>query len=317
MITSITERIEYIEKLFGKGNPTSQSTNIEVYCPFCKDSNPNKKKLAIKIDDFQNHCWVCGWRARNLFSLLLKIGKKQQAIEFSKKFEIQITNIVDHKEAIELPKDFLAIDLEEFSTSKNPMFRNPAKYILNRNITPKRCNQLRMGICPTSFPFHVVIPSYDSQGNLNYFTARNCNTSSKRRYTNCDKSSSEIIFNEIDIVWSKPITIVEGPFDLAKCELDNITCLLGSSLNEQHPLIEKLLLNDSPVIIALDKDATKKTIKICDFLSGLGIDLKIVLPKEQDFGSLTPLENHESITQAIPYTWDVSFKLKTNHVFKF
>lgn len=318
-ITSTTERVEYIEKLFGKGNPTSQATNIEVYCPFCNDSNHTKKKLAIKLDDFQNHCWVCGWRARNLFSVLLKMGKKEQAIEFSKKFDIQISQkaMAGSQSIIELPKDFIPIDLDRHLNSRNPTYRRPAEYLANtRGLNQKRCNQLRIGICPSSIPFHVVIPSFDSGGDLNYYTARNCNTKSKRRYTNCDKSSSEIVFNEIDILWSKPITIVEGPFDLAKCDLDNATCLLGSSLNEDHPLIEKTLINNTPITIALDNDAIAKTLRICDFLGGLGVDLRIVLPKEQDFGDNTSEENHRNINNAIPYSWDISFKLKANRALK-
>ena len=318
-VISTTERVEYIEKIFGKGDLTSQATNIQVNCPFCKESNSSKKKLAIKIDDFQNHCWVCGHRARNLFSVLLKLGKKQEAIEFSKRFNVQTSQkLLDSSvEKIVLPKDFRPIDLDKFSISFNPMIRKPAEYLINkRKLNQKRCNQLRIGICPESKPFHVVIPSFDFEGELNYFTARNCDTKSKRRYTNCDRSSSEIIFNEIDIVWTKPLTIVEGPFDLAKCALNNATCLLGSTINDEHPLIEKILMNNTPVIVALDQDAINKTIRMCDFLAGLGVDLKIVIPGSQDFGDMTPDENYSNINSALPYDWNVSFKLKANRALK-
>ena len=86
---------------------------------------------------------------------------------------------------------------------------------------------------------------------------------------------SEVIFNEINIDWSEELTIVEGPFDLMKSN-QNATCLLGSTLNQRHALFKKIVANKTPVLLALDPDASKKTQDIATLLYSFDIAVKVL-----------------------------------------
>ena len=68
-----------------------------------------------------------------------------------------------------------------------------------------------------------------------------------------------IIFNELNIDWSKELTIVEGPLDLIKTN-DNATCLLGSSLTEDMLLFQKIVANKTNIKLALDSDIFSKSL---------------------------------------------------------
>jgi DNA primase len=59
----------------------------------------------------------------------------------------------------------------------------------------------------------IIIPSYDKDGELNYFTARSWLSYTKMRYKNPDVPRETIIFNEHLINWDGTVYIVEGPLD--------------------------------------------------------------------------------------------------------
>ena len=121
----------------------------------------------------------------------------------------------------------------------------------------------------------VIIPSFDSSGVLNYYTARGIDTDVIRKYLNPKVKRSEIIFNEINIDWKRELTLVEGPFDLIKSN-ENATCLLGSSLSEHHELFKKIVANRTPVVLALDPDAIKKTHDIAAILARFDVSVRIL-----------------------------------------
>ena len=67
--------IDFIEKSFGQGQPSNQGLNFSVLCPICKEnkgSSYDKKKLVIRTDNSLCHCWVCGYKSRNLLFLIKK-----------------------------------------------------------------------------------------------------------------------------------------------------------------------------------------------------------------------------------------------------
>lgn len=323
MAESLSSKIEYIQSIFGKGDIFGKSENIQVWCPFCKNADPKKKKLAIKLSDFQNHCWVCGWKSKNLLFLLYRLGLKDKAQEHKAIFNVEDSNYYEKKDStviekiLELPADFHLLNLDVDINSVDPNIRIPCKYLLGRGITKKRSTQMRFGVCPKSISNHIVIPSFDSNGDLNFYTSRNCSPKAKRRYNNCDVPTSKIIFNEVDIVWKNELLLVEGPFDLAKCELINATCMLGSTVNEEHPIIEKILLNNTPVIVAFDKDANKKAWNLCNLLKQFNIRTKIVIPKfEDDIGNMDKRFVVDYINEnKVEYDWDIAMKLKMSTVF--
>ena len=148
----------------------------------------------------------------------------------------------------------------------------------------------KLGTCNKGkFRRRIIIPSFDTDGILNYFVGRSIDDS-KYKYINSKNKKTDIIFNEINIDWTKELTIVEGPFDLLKCN-QNSTCLLGSSLGERSFLFKRIIANRTPVIIALDSDMKHKSIKIAESLLGYDCNVKILnLGKFSDVGEMTKLE---------------------------
>lgn len=48
--------IDFLERCFGSAKLTNAGLNANVCCPICGDAD--KKKLAIRTDNFLTKCWV-------------------------------------------------------------------------------------------------------------------------------------------------------------------------------------------------------------------------------------------------------------------
>jgi DNA primase len=149
---------------------------------------------------------------------------------------------------------------------------------------------LRLGVSLNpEFSRMLILPSYDKNGKLNFYTGRKIDVDTKNsyKYKNALVPKKNIIFNELNLDFSLPLTIVEGPLDLIKTN-DNATCLLGSSLTEGMKLFQEIVKNKTDVILALDDDAYDKAIKIAKNLSEYDINVKILNTSiAEDVGDMT------------------------------
>ena len=84
----------------------------------------------------------------------------------------------------------------------------------------------------------VIIPSYDSEGKLNFFVGRSYYKDATIRHKN-PKVSKNIIGFESTINWKMPIVIVEGAFDAIAVKRNAIP-LFGKKI--MAVLKEKILL---------------------------------------------------------------------------
>jgi DNA primase len=119
-----------------------------------------------------------------------------------------------------------------------------------------------IGYCDTGvYKDMVIIPSYDYEGKLNFFTARSIQKDSYIKYRNPDVSKNIIPF-ELFINWNLPIILCEGMFDSIAIKRNSIP-LLGKNISPS--LMKKLITNQvKEIYIALDKDAIKKSIEFCE-----------------------------------------------------
>jgi len=86
------------------------------------------------------------------------------------------------------------------------------------------------------------------------------------------------------------LTLVEGPFDLVKCN-DNAVCLLGSFLAWDSLLFQKIISHKTPVLLALDPDAQAKTIKIARSLLEYDVPVRMLEHGVyEDVGDMTKQE---------------------------
>ena len=137
----------------------------------------------------------------------------------------------------------------------------------------------------------IIIPTYDKDGKLNYFTARSFEKEPYIKYRN-PQISRDIIPNEHMINWKVPIIICEGLFDAIAIKRNAIP-LLGKNI--QSELMKKIVSSFvNKIYIALDKDAIKQALHFCEQLMMEGkevylVDLQDKDPSEMGFENFTKL----------------------------
>ena len=82
--------------------------------------------------------------------------------------------------------------------------------------------------------------------------------------------------------------LVEGAFD-AVVAGPNAAPILGSTLRDDHALIQKIIENDTTIYIGMDSDAKKKELHIIKLLLKYDIEIyKIDTSGYEDIGSMSP-----------------------------
>ena len=257
----------FLERVFGKSAKSTDGFNFAFSCPACSKDKQGKKKLAIRVDDDRYKCWVCDLKGQNLVSLVKRFFPQHAAEAHTyalrrgnSALEPLTTN--DEVTVCELPANFHFL---ANSVSLDPDVRAVKDYLFSRGCTAGDLWRFKFGTCTTGrYRRRAIMPSFDVDGNLNYYVARTIDDRVPK-YINSKIRKSDIVFNELDINWKIPITVVEGPFDLISAG-ENVVCLLGSSLNEKHKLFHMLVENKSMVYLALDPDVRKKQNKIASLL---------------------------------------------------
>jgi len=290
-----------MDSVLGKGKPTSKG-NRSYHCPECKH---HKLKLEINLEEHSSHfqsyqCWVCGFKGKKLTTLFKKIGADSDKVNElrllvkSASKETKIT--VETKKAI-LPDEFISLINPPSSISS----KHALHYLKNRGITREDIIKYNIGYCEFGrYANMIILPSYNSEGNLNYFTARNFDKNASVKYRNPDVTR-DIIGLELFINWNTPITLCEGMFDAIAIKR-NVIPLLGKTL---QPSLMKKLINSSvnKIYIALDKDAIKQALNFCEQLMNEGKEVYLVDLNEKDPSDM----GFEKFTNLIQNTQPLTF----------
>jgi DNA primase len=262
-------------------------------CPYC---GHHKHKFSVNIDKNVYKCWICDARGKNVFRVIRKFGDfKQQEKWKELSGESQDLNEVNflfeekqkaiEKETIlEMPESFKTLTI----ASNLKSHKKALNYLLERGIGKEDILKWKIGYCDSgSFKDRIIIPSFNSEGDLNYFIARTY-AESYKRYLN-PSVSRDIIFNELYVDFTQEITLVEGVFDAIKAE--NAIPILGSTIRETSKIFRKIVKNDTPVLLALDPDAKKKTEAIKRLFLKYGLEVRqIKYQDERDLGDMTKKE---------------------------
>ena len=294
-MSKISNRLDFIDKHIRNYTVSKDGVNLNIWCPFCKDSNKNKLKMVIHLEKCFYHCWVCDKKGSNISYLFSKISRNiseaSKSVFINRKEKISLFDEEIQEENFEpvvLPQGFRFF-IQDFNL-KNPNVRDVFNYAKKRGISKHKLHILRAGYSlDNNLSRYLILPSYDKNGNLNYYVSRNidADTSHSFKYKNASVPKKLIIFNEINIDWSLPLTIVEGPLDLLKTN-DNATCLLGSALNEEMKLFQEIVKNKTKINLALDSDVYHKTIRIAKLLSSYDIDVDILDTRgSEDVGDMS------------------------------
>lgn len=259
----------------------SVSSNEALFsCPFC---NHHKKKLSINISKNAWKCWVCDTSGKKVFSLIRRFGEQSQLNQWIKldktiridDFDQQILDLFTNKKkkkiCIDLPSDYLFLGRGDLPHGSYAAL----KYLRDRGVTKEQINKYKIGYCGHGeYENRIIIPSFDEDGDCNYFIARSYYSDSYK-YKNPPIAKSQMVFNELLIDFKKPVTIVEGVFDALRAGYNAIP-VLGSTLGKKSLLRKRIVENNSEVYLALDSDAKKKQARIIENLLKDNIRVSVI-----------------------------------------
>jgi DNA primase len=301
-----------VETVLGKGRSTARN-NVAFTCPFCNHSKP---KLEIQIHTNEKkenpwHCWVCGEKGKTLSILFKKAKVPQHKIQELYSLIKPGTKQVEQVQTLSLPKEFLPLSqLHTLDKITNIESRHALKFLKTRGITEDDIIKYNIGFCAEgNFSKRIIIPSFDSNGKLNYFVTRTYIPDETQKYKN-PPVGKNIIGLEYYVNWNVPIILVEGIFDALTIKR-NVIPLFGKTISEE--LMKKIVGSQvKKVYIALDNDALKESIKHCEKLMSFGKEVYLVELNGKDANEIG-FENFLNIIEnTVPLTFSTLVNQKLN-----
>jgi hypothetical protein len=258
--------LEILHEILGDSKLHYESKGQVSYnCVEC-DEGRNKGNLEVNYFEHVWKCWSCSdenGTHGTLGKLIDRYGNKKQRKIYNL---LQPENHKPKEKRVDKLK--LPIGFTKFKDSSlvYPVRRQAYNYLTQRGITDKIIEKYGIGFCDQgAFSGRIIIPSYDSKDNLNYFIARSWDPNSRAKYKNPESSKDEIIFFESTINWNADIHLCEGAFDAIF--LPNSISMLGKHMSDLllNTLYEKANGN---IIICLDADAWSDAVKLYHNLNG-------------------------------------------------
>lgn len=294
------ELLDLLQKVLGFYK-LDRKNNAAFSCPFC---NTPKQKLTIQLQtnkELQNpwHCWVCGVSGRTITKLFTKlkrskddikqvisiIGQPPRKLVGSNELSNLFVETTKSDSIIQLPPEIKYF--HDPSSKSDINFGDALSYLISRKLTIYDIIRYNIGFCSSGrYAGRIIIPSYNSHGQLNYFISR-AYTDDSRKYINSENNKDSIIMFENTLDWSQPINIVEGPFDAIAVKR-NATCLLGNTISSA--LLTKIIQTKCEVNICLDTDAEKRALELISELNSHGIKVNKIPLTTKDPGELGFIE---------------------------
>jgi DNA primase len=259
--------VQLLESILSKGSHNQQSNEITFFCPFCKH---RKQKLNVNLISEKWHCWVCGVGGHKILSLFKRLNVEKRFFNILSKITgTSLSSISTDKsyEMVSLPQGFKPL---ADSNINNPELRNALSYLKRRGLSGKDILKYNIGFCQSGkYGGMIIIPSYDEDGILNFFTGRSY-YDVKFKHLN-PTVSKDIVGFELFINWDQPITIVEGAFDAIAIKRNSIP-LFGKLILDKLK-IKILEKGVKRINIALDNDAMKNALQMAEYFTSNGIEV--------------------------------------------
>jgi DNA primase len=283
--------VNLVNSVLGAGKRTARG-NQAYTCPFCHHHKPKLEVNFTENKEGVNQwaCWTCGKKGKTIKSLFKQVKVDANYFQELSKLvkNVSSEDIGEIKQTIlELPKEF-----KTFLNTPNNASKHALSYLKKRNISKQDILKYNIGYCASGpYANRIVVPSYDNNGKLNYFTARSFEKDPYTKYRNPEVSRDIIAF-ELFINWDLPIILCEGPFDALAIKR-NVIPLLGKNI--QPSLMKKLVESKvQKIYIALDNDAVKQALGFCEQLLDIGKEVYLVEldgrdPSEMGFEEFTKL----------------------------
>lgn len=302
--------INVLDSTLGVGSSMKGNEQAH-HCPFC---HHHKKKLQINLDSQYWHCWVCDSKGRSIQSLLRKLnvdrGDLSKIISIYGEYKPSTNHTEVEKIQLKLPKEFKP--LHQKPKSIDFAYNQALGYLYKRGITMDEILKHNIGYCEDGmYGGRTIVPSYNADGELNYFVARSYYSDNTMKYKNPPVSRDVIVFDN-QINWNEPITLVEGVFDSFSVKR-NVIPILGKFLPKtlKEKIFEKGV---SEIKILLDSDAVDDSTKHAEYFIKNGIKVTNIIPTESDAGDMGFDKVNELLKETKESGWDDLILSKLNNI---
>lgn len=304
------------------GTPMSHyehKSQIQFDCPMCSQdkglrNGDGKGNLAINYKLGVYKCWSC-WTRNDMHGpipvLIKKFGSPQNYTDYllvAPKNDYEYHDNTEQRLVLDLPESFLPFSE---ATPYNLGYNEAYAYLKGRGLDDEIIHRFNIGFTiDGNRKNRIIIPSYDINGELNYFIARAWSKWNKFKYLNPEADKELIIFNEHKINWNATVYLVEGAFD--HIVTPNSIPLLGKFVSDKlfYDLQTKA---KGDVIIVLDGGAEERAdtlflykklnvLKLYNRLKVVylsdGLDLSLIYQNYGKRGILTSLRTASRIKES-------------------
>ena len=271
--------INLLNRVIGNnGRPVKKLNEYVWWSPFIHHHKP---KLQINVQTGKWHCWVSNQGGHNLFQLLKKLKASREHFEELSDLVGSPKSLSSNREknkekfALRLPDEFVPLWVD----SNNIIRKHALVHLKKRRIEMHDIIRYNIGYCESGlYANRIIVPSYSSDGQLNYFIARDV-FDGGMKYKN-PPVSKDVIGLDLFINWNEPIVLCEGVFDAIAIRRNAIP-LFGKTIPKS--LMKKIYEKQvKQIYILLDSDAIMDSIKMTDSLMKNGIDVYYVNLSEED-----------------------------------
>ena len=280
--------------LKSKGNKLKKTNEYMYWSPFVQHHKP---KLQVNIETGKWHCWVSNQGGHNLFQLLKQVNADRilfKELSDAVGSTYYTSDKKDDKQIIlNLPKEAKPLWNGGDSVQK----LHALKFIMERGLTMEDVVRYNLHYCLNGvYQNRIIVPSYDSNGQLNYFVGRDFYKGGMK-YKN-PPIPKDIIGFALYIDWSQPIVLCEGVFDAIAIKNNSIP-LFGKTILPK--LFEKILTKKvKHIIISLDEDAFQDSLKMIKkfFDNGISVNfVKLTNSDPSDLGYKKMIDKLETSTE--------------------
>jgi len=291
--------VNLLNRVIGnRGRQLKKANEYMYWSPF---TSHHKPKLQINIQTQKWHCWISNQGGHKLFQLFRKLNANKEQYDELKDIVGETKSLSSFKSKVKektlhLPKEFHPL----WNGGNNIIKRHALSYIAKRGMSMADIIRYNIGYCSEGlYANRIIIPSYDCDGNINYFVGRDI-YSGNYKYKN-PPVPKDIIGFDLFINWDEPIVLCEGVFDAMAIKRNAIP-LFGKTI--PNKLMKKIYEKQTKTIyILLDSDAIKDAIKITDKLMKNSINVYFVKLKDEDPSDM----GFEKVTNLIKKSEETSF----------
>ena len=285
--------------LKSKGQSLKKTNEYMWWSPFVQHHKP---KLQVNIETGKWHCWVSNQGGHNHFQLLKAVNAPRQLFKemsdaVGSKYYTSNKSKTDKQRILNLPKE--AKPLWNGGDSVQKM--HALKFVYERGLDMNDIIRYNLHYCLNGiYQNRIIIPSYDSDGQLNYFVGRDFYKGGMK-YKN-PPVPKDIIGFDLYVNWKLPIILCEGVFDAMAIKNNSIP-LFGKTILPQlaRKIVEKQV---SHIIISLDDDAFTSSLKMIDEFLRNGIQVSFVKLKGSDPSEL----GYQKMVEQLSSSVNVDFK---------